>query len=85
MLGTLAENSIPSTCLPTEIGGQLSMCLEAFVLARRVIEEDMDGDNIVSDSASSSDGNLDIGMIQENTTQDDISGNLNEQALQTSL
>ena len=82
VLETLAQNSIPSTSLPIEIGGQLSVCLEAFVLARHVIEEGMDDNNIVSDSDSSSVGNLpDIGMIQENTTQDDVSGNLNEQAL----
>ena len=81
VLETLAQNSIPSTCLPTDIGGQLSVCLEAFVLARQIIEEGMDDDNnIVSDSASSSDGNLsDIGMIQENTY--DVGGNLNEPAL----
>lgn len=78
VLETLAQNSIPSTCLPTDIGGQLSVCLEAFVLARHVIEEGMDDNNIVSDS----DGNLsDNGMIQNNSTQDDVSGILKEQAL----
>jgi hypothetical protein len=81
VLETLAQNSIPSTCLPTDIGGQLSVCLEAFVLARQIIEEGMDDNNIVSDSASSSDGNLsDIGMIQENTC-DVGGGNLKEPAL----
>ena len=78
VLETLAQNSIPSTSLPIEIGGQLSVCLEAFVLARHVIEEGMDDNNIVSDSASASDGNLSDISIQETN---DISGNLKEQAL----
>jgi len=82
VLETLEKNSIPSTCLPTDIGGQLPVCLEAFVNARRTIEEGWDDNNIVSDSASSTYGNFsDIDMIQENTTHDDINGNLNQQVL----
>jgi len=52
------------------------------VLARHVIEEGMDDNNKVSDSATSSDGNLSgNGIMQENTIHNNNGGNLKQQAL----
>jgi len=36
VLETLAQNSMPSTCLPADLGGQVPVCLEAFVRKVRV-------------------------------------------------
>jgi len=51
VLASLAKHSIPSTALPTAMGGELDISLESFVLARLTIE----GEGV--DSDTSLDGN----------------------------
>jgi len=52
VLESLAACSIPSSCVPTNIGGKLDTSIEAFIRARLTIEEQENG--TMSDTLSTS-------------------------------
>jgi len=63
VIASLAKHSIPSTALPTAMGGELNVSLESFVLARLTIEGEgtdsdisLDGNTSVVSKEQSCDG-----------------------------
>jgi len=67
VIASLAKHSIPSTALPTDMGGELDVSLESFVLARLTIE----GEGVDSD-ISLTDGNTSDASMKEQSGDEGI-------------